>query len=140
MPCLEISLPKTDTQTKEKLTTNLTEAFVKNTRFEKEIFGILYHEYEIGQVASGGKMCDGKSDRPYLHMLFYCPRIDRITKQKVVRSFTKAFCDALGKDDWKPVIHICEHPYDNVGVNGELLSDTFEQCRNAKFYYDVKDE
>ena len=72
-------------------------------------------------------------------MLMYIPRIDRKTKQTLVDSFTKAFTDSVGNDDWKPVIHICEHPYDNVGVEGQLLSDAYEACANAKFYYDVED-
>ncbi len=140
MPCLEISLPNTDTETKEKLTIGLTEAFDKATKFGAEIFGIRFHEYEFGQVASGGKLCDNNTPRPYLHMLLYCPRINRETKQNLVHSFTKAFTQAAGNDDWKPVIHICEHPYDNVGVNGELLSDAIEELKNQKFYYEVTDK
>ena len=140
MPCLEISLPKTNTQTKEKLTSELTKAFVSSTRFEAEIFGICFQEYEIGSAGSGGKLCDGHTGRPYLHMLLYCPRVNRETKQKIVVSLTKAFTETLGKDNWQPVIHIIESPYDNVGVGGQLLSDAYEECKNQKFYYDIMDE
>ena len=139
MPALEISMPKVDSDTKETLTKNLTDAFASSTKFGAEIFGIRYHEYEIGQSASGGKVWDG-TGVPYLHMLLYCPRVDRKTKQAIVESFTKVFTQSIGHDGWKPVIHICEHPYDNVGVQGQLLSDQFEACAKAEFYYDVEDE
>ena len=137
MPCLEISLPKTDRATKEKLAANLTNAFVSNTHFEAEIFGIRFHEYDIGQAAYAGKLCDGKNVRPYLHSILCLPRIDRETKKKIVASFTEIFTDVFESDNMKPVIHIHEYPYDNVGVGGQLLSDAFEECRNSKFYYEV---
>lgn len=72
-----------------------------------------------------------------MHFLLYCPRIDRIAKQNIVKNFTQAYTDCIGKPDWKPVIHICEHFYDNVGVEGELLSDTYEECAKSKYYYEL---
>ena len=39
--------------------------------------------------------------------------------------------------DWVPFIHICEHPYDNVVVNGRLLTDSYEECARRSFYYDL---
>ena len=140
MPCLEITMPKTELQIKEKLATVLTKAFDTATHFGAEIFGIHFNEYEPGGAASGGIICDEKVGRPYLHMLLYCPRVSRETKQKLVELFSSVFTSALGKEDWKPVIHICEHPYDNVGVNGKLLSDSYEECAKSKFYYELPSE
>ncbi|KAA3632079.1 MAG: hypothetical protein DWP97_11715 [Calditrichaeota bacterium] len=140
MPCLEISMPEVDRQTKEKLTDALTTVFAQTTKFGAEIFGIRFHEYKEGQSASGGNVWDGRSGRPYLHMLLYIPRINRETKQKLVARFTDAMIETVGKESWMPVIHICEHPYDNVGVEGKLLSDSYEACAKSKFYYDVGDE
>ena len=137
MPCLEVSLPRIDRKKKELLTAQLTEAFANSTGFDAGIFGIRYSEYKEGEVASGGTMWDGQSGRPYLHMLLYCPRLTRTSKQKVVDTFSTVFTKCLGKPDWKPVIHICEHPYDNVGVEGRLLSDSYEACANSKYYYDL---
>ncbi|MCP4566009.1 MAG: hypothetical protein GY841_00355 [FCB group bacterium] len=135
MPCLEITLPKVDNRTKEKLTARLTAAFDESTPFGADIFGLRFFEFEPGEAASGGRIWDGQTGRPYLHMLLYCPRVSREVKQKLVESFTAAFVGAVGKEDWKPVLHICEHPYDNVGVEGKLLSDSFEACAKSKFYY-----
>jgi len=137
MPCLEISMPKTDEDTRARLATRLTDAFAESTPFDADIFGIRFHEYEYGKAASGGKICDYSDQRPYLHMLLYIPRISRTAKQSIVDTFTKAFTETLGMPEWKPVIHICEHPYDNVGVMGGLLSDMFDECAGKEFYYDL---
>lgn len=140
MPCLEISMPEVNNKIKKLLSIRLTDAFVEATGFEKSIFAVRYHEYPVGSVAIGGEIWPGGDSRPYLHFLLYCPRLRRKAKQKVVSSFTAAFTDIIGKSDWKPVIHICEHPYDNVGVEGALLSDTYAELANRRFYYDTSDE
>jgi len=137
MPCLEIGMPSCDIDRKRSLTAALTSAFVRSTGMPEDIFGIRYHEYEHGEAAKGGELWDGKQARPYLHMLFYCPRLKRAVKQEAVKQFTAAFCESIGQPDWKPVIHICEHPYDNVGVAGELLSDSREECAKSVFYYEL---
>jgi len=140
MPCLEIIIPEIDLEIREKLSVKLTEAFAASTKFPADIFGIRFMEYKAGEAANGGKVWDGKTGRPYLHFLLYCPRIDRMVKQNVVRSFTKAYTESIENPDWKPVIHICEHPYDNIGVEGELLSDTYEECAKSKFYYELPED
>ncbi len=140
MPSLEITLPRTEVQKKEKLAAELTKVFDESTKFGAEIFGIYFNEYEQGSAASGGVLCEKISDRPYLHMLLYCPRISRVTKQKLVESFSSVFTTVLGNEEWKPVIHICEHPYDNIGVNGKLLSDSYEECAKSEFYYELPRE
>ena len=139
MPLLEISMPKVDAVTKENLSKNLTKTFTESSRFEAEIFGICYHEYEIGQAGRNGKIWDGTNGQPYLHMVLYIARIDRVTKQRLVENLTQVFTETIGKGNWYPVIHICEHPYDNIGVEGRLLSDQYEECAKSKFYYNVSD-
>ena len=140
MPCLEIGMPRIDAVLKATLAKKLTEEFSEAAGFPADIFGIRFLEYDYGQVASGGELSTAESERPYLHMLLYCPRLKRDLKQKVVATLTSTFCAVLNRPDWKPVIHICEHPYDNVGVDGSLLSDTYEQCRSAEFYYPLPED
>ncbi|MCL0065455.1 tautomerase family protein [Dehalococcoidia bacterium] len=140
MPCLDVTMPRMDISTKEELSAKLTEAFTAGTGFHGDIFGIHYIEYDTGNAAIGGKLCDHKSKRPYLHMILYTPRLRRSVKQNVVQALTTAFVDATGKPEWKPVIHVTEHPYDNVGVEGKLLSDAYEECANREFYYDLSDD
>ena len=43
MPCLEISMPTLDKETKAKLSEELTLAFGELSGFDSEIFGILYN-------------------------------------------------------------------------------------------------
>lgn len=140
MPCLEVAMPKTDEKTKELLSLKLTEAFANVTKFGSDIFAIHYCEYLAGEVAIGGKLWHNKNSKPYLHMLLYCPRLSRTTKQDLVSALTRAFMEATENPEWKPVIHISEHPYDNVGIDGKLLSDTFEECKKRKFYYELPND
>jgi len=107
---------------------------------DRSIFGIIYFEYDPGDAASGGSLWNGGRSRPYLHFILYTPRISRASKQKLVTNLTEAFIATVGMSHWKPVIHISEHPYDNVGVEGELLSDRYEELAQSKFYYDLPEE
>lgn len=136
MPCLAISMPKINTELKKRLAAELTSVFADCTGFSAEIFGIQFHEYNLEDAASGGQLCDD-TERPFLHFLLYCPRITRSVKQKLVAELTNIFITVNGKPEWKPVIHICEHPYDNVGVDGKLLSDSYPECAKSKFYFDL---
>lgn len=137
MPCLEIYLPETNRETKSRLADRLTALFAECSGFPAEIFAIHFNEYQPDQIAIAGKLWDGQTGRPYLHMVLYIPRIKRSVKQKLVAEFSTAFAECVNHPDWKPVIHICEHPYDNVGVEGQLLSDAYEACANKSFYYDM---
>ncbi len=139
MPCLEITMPVSDHETKICLADRLTEAFAVATGYPSDIFGIAFHEYD-SDASSGGKLWDGGDSRPYLHFLLYCPRLKRSVKQKLVKTLTATFAECVGREHWKPVIHLCEHPYDNVGVNGELLSDSYEECAKSKYYYELSDD
>ncbi len=137
MPCLEIAMPAVEEKVRAELTQKLTDRFDEVAPFGREIFGILFREYGLTMAAGGGELVSDVEKRPYLHFLLYCPRVSRTIKQKLVAGWTEDFCACLGRPDWKPVIHICEHPYDNVGVEGQLLSDAFEACANSRFYYEL---
>ncbi|MCP4684456.1 MAG: hypothetical protein GY867_03310 [bacterium] len=137
MPCLEITMPNQVPDNKSSLAVRLTEAFASTTGFETEIFGIHFVEYNRQETASGGRLWDGEKGRPFIHFKLYCPRLRRTVKKELVGALTAAFAEGIGRSDWKPVIHICEHPYDNVGVNGELLSDSYAECADSRYYYDL---
>jgi phenylpyruvate tautomerase PptA (4-oxalocrotonate tautomerase family) len=136
MPCLEITMPAADMSVKQELASALTGAFCSATGHAAEIFGIRFFEYGKGQTAIGGEL-DGEN--PYIHFLLYCPRLSRASKQSLASSLTEVYCKITGNQAWKPVIHICEHPYDNVVVEGRLLSDAYEECANRPFYYDLRE-
>jgi phenylpyruvate tautomerase PptA (4-oxalocrotonate tautomerase family) len=140
MPCLEISMPRVDTKTKAQLASKLTEAFATASGFPAEIFGIRFNEYERGTAASGGTLYNDGNSVPYLHFLLYSPRLKRSVKQKLVEILSTVFAECVGHADWLPIIHLSEHPYDNVGVAGKLLSDSYEECAKSHFYYELPDE
>ena len=137
MPCIEVSLPKANRETKAALAAELTEAFCTTTGHSAEILGIRFFEFEPDNAATGGRLCDSHEVAPYLHLVVYCPRLKRSTKQKMGAALTDAFIRAAKQSDWIPVIHICEHPYDNVVVKGKLLADAFDECAKRSFYYEL---
>lgn len=139
MPCLEITLPKQTPETRAVLARQLTIAFAESTGHPPEIFGIRFFEYEAGYTAVAGEIdgLDSDTRAPYLHALLYCPRLKRSVKAKLATALTSAFANSVGNADWKPTIHICEHPYDNIVVGGKLLSDAYASCAQRKFYFDL---
>lgn len=118
MPSLEISIPKTQTKKLEAIASSLTNAFISaSPGFDKKDFHIFFREYE--NAAIGGIIWkDGKAP---IHLHLMCPRIRLTVKQNIVKSLTDILSGAFENSD--VIIHISEHPYDNVGVNGEILSE-----------------
>ncbi|QQG35582.1 MAG: tautomerase family protein [Micavibrio aeruginosavorus] len=138
MPSLEVTMPRATLEIREKLALRLTRAVSESAGFEPEIFGIRFLEYDEGVAACGGMLWNaGSKDAPYLHFLLYCPRLSRAQKQSLATALSAAFVSVLKKPDWLPVIHICEHPYDNIVVGGKLLSDAYDECAQKRFYYDM---
>lgn len=137
MPCIELSLPKVEPKIRAALAASLTEAFCTATGHPAEIFGIRFFEYEPGEASVAGRICGDNGGPAYLHMLVYTPRLKRSTKQKLGVALMEAFRVATGRKDWAPSIHLSEHPYDNVVVDGKLLSDAFEECAKRPFYYEL---
>ena len=140
MPCLEVSMPRTDQETKRLLTARLTEAFTSCTDFSAHSLGIRYWEYNLGEAANEGRLWNGRAGKPYLHLVLHSPRLPRAHKQKLIEALTSAFVECVGKPDWKPVIFLSEYPYDNVGVDGRPISQGFEEYAGKRFYYDLADE
>ena len=139
MPNLEVSMPRMPTEIRARLARELTSAFVEHTGHTADIFGIRFFEYEWATVAAGGRLCAEDDERPYLHALLYSPRLKRSVKQGLASALTDAFTSATGRPAWKPVIHICEHPYDNVVVEGRLLSEALPELAERPFYYPTDD-
>ena len=136
MPCLEIVMPRTSRQARAELAAAVTDAFTEITGFASETFGVYFREYGDFEASCGGVLWYADSQaHPFLHFILYCPRIARSQKQALVAEFSERFTSVLNRPGWSPVIHISEHPYDNVGINGKILSDTYEECANRPFYY-----
>lgn len=139
MPSLDVTMPRSDLATKVRLAEGLTAAFAAYSGFGEAPLGVRFLEYGPGEVAEGGRIWDG-TNAPFLHLVLSCPRMRRQAKREVVAALTRSFSQAMERPEWLPVIHIHEHPYDNVGVGGQLLSDAFEACRARRFYYDLPED
>jgi len=61
------------------------------------------------------------------HIIVYCPRLEREKKIACVAALTKAFERATGHSAELLTIHIEEHSYDNIGVAGKLLTESFPE-------------
>ncbi len=136
MPCMEVTLPRLGVEVKRNLARVLTNAYADSTGMDRERIGIRFLEYGEGQAAYAGVLDEGgDGGRPYVHVVLYCPRQTREVKQRIVRRINAGLRDSLDLAGSRPVIHIQEHPYENVGVDGELLSDRFPELADRKFYY-----
>ena len=136
MPCLEITLPKSPLQLRAQLCTRLTDFVEEVAGFERAIFRIRFSEYEPGEAGVAGHLWDGIEGVPYLHFVLYCPRLKRSVKQKLIEGFMRLFTEITGKPDWFPVVHICEHPYDNIGGSGTWLAGRPE-LQGREFYFEL---
>lgn len=131
MPCIEMSLPESARELRAPIARAITDAFSAVTGHPAEIVGVRFFEYREGEAFVGGR------PGPYFHMLVYSPRLKRSVKQKLASALAEAVTRASGHETWRPTIHLCEHPYDNVVVDGQLLSDAFEACAKKPFYYEL---
>lgn len=137
MPCLEVTLPAISRATREALAARLTEAFCAATGHAAEVFGIRFSEYAAGEAALGGRLVDASARAPYVHAVLFCPRLTRAAKQRLATGLTEAFVTATGNAEWKPTVHLSEHPYDNIIVDGRLLSDAYAECAARAFYFEL---
>jgi 4-oxalocrotonate tautomerase family enzyme len=69
------------------------------------------------------------------HIIVYCPRLEREKKIACVAALTEAFERTTGHSAELLTIHIEEHSYDNIGVGGKLLTESFPELaeREAAF-------
>ena len=61
------------------------------------------------------------------HIIVYCPRLERDKKIACVAALTEAFEQTTGHSAELLTIHIEEHSYDNIGVAGKLLTESYPE-------------
>jgi len=69
------------------------------------------------------------------HIVVYCPRLEKEKKIACVAALTEAFERTTGHSADLLTIHIEEHSYDNVGVAGRLLSETYPELAERDRLY-----
>lgn len=136
MPCLEITLPKISSEIRAQLCSELTDIVQEVAGVEREIFRIFFREYAPGEAGVAGKLWNGTEEIPPIHFVLYCPRLKRSIKQKLVEGFMREFARIMCQPAWIPVVHICEHPYDNIGGSGTWLAGR-KELQGRPFYYEL---
>ena len=128
MPFIDVIIPRCRTKALKELSLGMTEEFCRITGFEREILAIHFTQYETISIA--GKFVE----KGYVHVHIFIPRIEKGVKTELIAKFSE-----MVKKEFKcdPVVHISEHPYDNIGVSGKSLSELIPELGERKFYYDV---
>jgi phenylpyruvate tautomerase PptA (4-oxalocrotonate tautomerase family) len=138
MPLLDVTLPRATPAVKRALISNLTDAAVA-AGLERDIFRVVIREYDPGDAGTAGKRWDGDG-LPVLHLVLYCPRQPLSRKKSLIENLSRAFMETVGRDDWWPIIHILEYPYDNLGIHGQISWEAHPELKSRKFYFDLPED
>ena len=128
MPWMEVTMPASEADVKQKLIASLNQEFIDATGFEDEVLYIRFSEFGAGTAGAAGQISD---DKTFAHVILYTPRMRFDVKRSVVAGLSKAF--ELAKIE--PLIHILEFPYDNIGVDGQLLADADDELASRPYYF-----
>jgi len=135
MPFLELTIPRLEKERKQQLAENLTREFIDATGFENEILSIRFAEYGPGEAAVNGKLWVENEGHPYSTILVMTPRLRHDVKRALAAGLARVCAEHLPDPGWAPVIHILEFPYENIEVDGQLLTDADEELSSRPFYY-----
>ena len=127
MPWMDVTMPGTDQAVKNQLLSRLNQEFIDATGFENETLYVRFSQFDPGDLGESGKPCGSK----VANVVLYCPRLRFDVKRSLAAALTGAF-EGTGT---KPFIHIVEFPYENIAVEGRLLTDTDEELASRPFYY-----
>ena len=133
MPFLDVTLPRTGSETKRALISRLTDA-AESAGFEREIFRVCVREYEIGNAGRAGEPWNGSDEIPPLHLVLYTPRLPLRMKKAAIEKLSEAFVDVLARPEWSPIVHILEYSYDNLGIGGQIAWEAHPELKDRKFY------
>ncbi len=128
MPWMEVTLPRSDAGVKEQLLSRLNQEFIDATGFEDEILYVRFSEFDAGTAGAAGILSEEEN---FAHVVLYTPRMRFDVKRSVVAGVTNAF----KMTKVRPLIHILELPYDNIGVDGSLLTDADEELASRPYYF-----
>jgi hypothetical protein len=127
MPWMEVTIPKTDQGARERLHLRLSQEFIDATGFEDETLFVRFSDFDQGDLWESGNPSGNKAG----HVVLYCPRLRFDVKRSLAVGLTSAF-EGFG---FKPLIHIVEFPYENIAMDGRLLTDSDDELASRPFYY-----
>ncbi len=141
MPFIEIVIPAFSPAQREAFAGEITDAFSRIAGFPKDILAVYMNYYQIGgdKITVAGKYIPLFSDKAYLHIAVFSPRLKKAAKREVIAEFTSIAERVFEGKCASPVIHLNEHAYDNIGVNGKMLSELYPELAERTFYYSTND-
>jgi 4-oxalocrotonate tautomerase family enzyme len=74
------------------------------------------------------------------HIVVHCPRLTRDKKARCVAALTKAFAESTGHSPEILTVHIQEYSYDNIGVAGQLLTETYPELNAREEPYRLREK
>jgi phenylpyruvate tautomerase PptA (4-oxalocrotonate tautomerase family) len=132
MPFLEIRMPEIDRNKMESLASRMNQEFIDATGFEDEILRIQFIQHDRGSLAIRGELGSGAE---FVHMILYSPRLRFDVKRGLVSALTQTYREVTDKADANVMIHLHEFPYDNIGLDGQLLTDADDELASRPYYY-----
>ena len=124
---MEVVVPQNAQIAKNELAAKIQREFVDATGFEDEKLFIRFSEFDPTDVVESGSA----SDVRVAHVVLYCPRLRFDVKRSLASGLNRVFADS----GIKPLIHIFEFPYENIAVDGTLLTDADDELASRPFYY-----
>ena len=120
---IDVVIPVVVQIPRDKLFAKIKNEFVDATGFEDEKLYVRFSEFSANDLSESG-------DR-VAHVVIYCPRLRFDVKRSIASGLTNAFAE----HEIKPLIHIFECPYENIAVDGTLLTDADDELASRPFYY-----
>jgi hypothetical protein len=124
---MEVVIPAEAQIPRELLLSKIQREFVDATGFQDEKLYVRFSEYGQTDLGESGSF----SSANMAHVVVYCPRLRFDVKRSLASGITSAFAG----HDCKPLIHIFEFPYENIAVDGTLLTDADDELASRPFYY-----
>jgi hypothetical protein len=123
---MEIAIPQTSQIQKEQLFAKIQREFIDATGFEDEKLFVRFSEFHQDELKESGAPSTAAA-----HVTMYCPRLRFDVKRSLASGLTNAFAES----GIRPLIHIFEFPYENIAVDGTLLTDADDELASRPFYY-----
>jgi len=124
---MEVVLPQIAEIPKDQLLAKIHREFVDATGFEDEKLFVRFSEFGQNDLGESGTLSGAKP----AHVVAYCPRLRFEVKRSLASGLTNAFVEY----EIKPLIHIFEFPYENIAMDGRLLTDADDELASRPFYY-----
>lgn len=124
---MEVVIPAALQIPRDQLLAKIQREFVDATGFQDEKLFVRFSEFGQSDLGESGSL----SGANIAHLVLYCPRLRFDVKRSLASGLTGVFAEHA----IRPLIHIFEFPYENIAVDGTLLTDADDELASRPFYY-----